>query len=1648
MEERFYQSTMSDYIHDDMDDHIIASMHLARNDHHFAEFLFEIFLFEIAGSIPAGKPSTIVRFEQLQLATHVARSFMTSYGPDPGASSQDLPLLYDMFIATAPYAPSPQDVYMYLKDEWRVSRLFTKEIGIDRSFSETNSKTASGSRTMPLSFTLPRLNTADHTHFLQLYAKIRPEFQDRYATIVHACRQYVWHHQGSGGESVMHHGLWAVEKYTSKFNADIKRKWNVGSNGSAVDSTIGDDSTATAKSKSAAKKAKKKAKKKVTSTVTSASSVAQEEAEEEEENGGDESDDGEGGSQDSRAERESVINTSQRTEGSSLTFSATTAVETKPTAATASTGAPTALSGKSTPAAKPVPSSSSSSASPARPLSAPPPPLSPHSDDPDRFDEELLAANQALLDLIKMMKEKGPSEVRQLALEWRTRHTIVMRSAMNGFNASELERRGRVEQARQRAIVAHKDRERKESAMQVTLKRLCHQGFEFNQAQTRIQKTLEKAMRVAKAKARKEAKNRVKEETVDPKLKKRDKKNTEGGSTATARASTINGSSGASASTSKIPSAAASGNKTNGKTKKHKSSSKTKKYDREELEFFLDEYVRALFPGHGTPDPSLILFMAAARFRTKLNLYPLLKNSSEPMLTTLTKYLLALVKDESISPYMSVELLKLMRATKTTEQRRARQPLGGDIKTHLMVCSLAEQHLAEQMDETGEQFDDILEDFEFDGDMSGTGFMMGGCYVANDVDHDDNDDLGDDFDGTDSDLPDFESETDSDLPDFESATDEDRVKGSGVLTLGEDSSEFEMATEDEDHISKEDQARLAKREESRLAKEKADRLAKQEADRLAKVRLNRLAKQEVDRLAKEKADHLAKLEAERLAKERAHRLAKQETDRLAKQEADRLAKEKVDRLAKQEADRLAKERAHRLAKQEADILTKQEADRLAKQEANRLAKLKADQLAKEKTDRLAKHIAKQEADRLAEQEADRIIKLEVDRLAKPEADRIAKLEADIFDEQNDDREDDAIRIARLKTLAESAVNADPNVAVADYEDALARGRQLLSLALEQHASTKAAVKVRAGYRARDALKRFLEEQMLPSSKDDMNNDNADSDEKERQKDQALLKKSQSDVEGARESVEFLELIVEAQKTRADGLLRAKEEEKTRVDGLRRAKEEEERKRMESTGEPVRQPQDGALFFDWRGIGFRLALWRPPMPRFKKMQTTIDMWYTTLLPTQESMHVRDEFILRLQHIFDNEFPHQELQLRPFGSYITGLGNDFSDIDICIYSDTFQPYAQHSDVTHLANLMRSKGMVEVVAITDAKVPIIKFIDPVSGIACDMNVQHPLGIYNSALIKAYLEIDQRLGKFIYILKAFARAHGILDASSGFLCSYAYILMAIVFFQEQEKPILPRLQFKGERPLGKNKNKKPTFKMCMADGSVPLVIANQDGKIFDCTFDNRISDYKTYGQGNKKTVAQLLFEFFEFYSRRFDYRVMEVSTSVGKVQERYALGKEKQQQQLMETMSGSDAAIEYMKSKIGMRNPYVYDSKRDIWISFAERAYLKDLDANGGYPSGAVPMPGPSNPSSPSLSSASSSSTSTMNMNAAGAAQERGGYYDRFRNDAFLRVMDPFILDRNVAGTCRGERLAKVWKCFDHAYKRIAMGQLEKILDPMPQD
>ena len=95
-----------------------------------------------------------------------------------------------------------------------------------------------------------------------------------------------------------------------------------------------------------------------------------------------------------------------------------------------------------------------------------------------------------------------------------------------------------------------------------------------------------------------------------------------------------------------------------------------------------------------------------------------------------------------------------------------------------------------------------------------------------------------------------------------------------------------------------------------------------------------------------------------------------------------------------------------------------------------------------------------------------------------------------------------------------------------------------------------------------------------------------------------------------------------------------------------------------------------------------------------------------------------------------------------------------------------------------------------IRGAKVPIVKFYHGPTRVEADISLYNVLAQENTAMLRLYATIDERVKVLGYLTKLFAKRCDIGDASRGSLSSYAYILMLIHYLQQCDPPVLPVLQ------------------------------------------------------------------------------------------------------------------------------------------------------------------------------------------------------------------------------------------------------------------
>ncbi|KAI1900101.1 hypothetical protein AGOR_G00046560 [Albula goreensis] len=262
---------------------------------------------------------------------------------------------------------------------------------------------------------------------------------------------------------------------------------------------------------------------------------------------------------------------------------------------------------------------------------------------------------------------------------------------------------------------------------------------------------------------------------------------------------------------------------------------------------------------------------------------------------------------------------------------------------------------------------------------------------------------------------------------------------------------------------------------------------------------------------------------------------------------------------------------------------------------------------------------------------------------------------------------------------------------------------------------------------------------------------------------------------------------------------------------------------------------------------------PPMtPKFLKILNEVCVQcYRDFAPDELEERVREHILQDLEKHIRGQFEGAKLRL--FGSSKNGFGFRQSDLDICMMlegRETAEGLDCIAIIDSLArDLKRHPGLRNILPITTAKVPIVKFFHVRTGLEGDISLYNTLALHNTQLLASYAAIDPRVQQLCYVMKVFAKVCDIGDASRGSLSSYAYTLMVLYFLQQRNPPVIPVLQeiYDGQKK--------------------PEVIVDGWNVYFFRDLEELPRRWPQYGM-NTESVGQLWLGLLRFYTEEFDFR------------------------------------------------------------------------------------------------------------------------------------------------------------------------------------
>ena len=224
--------------------------------------------------------------------------------------------------------------------------------------------------------------------------------------------------------------------------------------------------------------------------------------------------------------------------------------------------------------------------------------------------------------------------------------------------------------------------------------------------------------------------------------------------------------------------------------------------------------------------------------------------------------------------------------------------------------------------------------------------------------------------------------------------------------------------------------------------------------------------------------------------------------------------------------------------------------------------------------------------------------------------------------------------------------------------------------------------------------------------------------------------------------------------------------------------------------------------------------------------------------------RDSLTKHLKGVLFRRFGKNAI-VEAFGSSVTDLSIGTGDLDLCL---SFKNKTPQKVLRKLSGLLHEEGMEDIQLIPKARIPIVKFKDPRSGLDVDISLDNRLAIYNSMMLKSYAQ-EERLRQLVQMIKYWASRRGINNAFEGTLSSYAWTLLSIQHAQMVEPPLVPNRQ----------------------DGAEERLLSFQ-GTTYDVGYND---DH--FSTENTQSLASLLVSFIDRFATRWDWDSMVVSVRSG---------------------------------------------------------------------------------------------------------------------------------------------------------------------------
>eukprot|EP00933_Yihiella_yeosuensis_P028898 TRINITY_DN22671_c0_g1_i1.p1 TRINITY_DN22671_c0_g1~~TRINITY_DN22671_c0_g1_i1.p1 ORF type:complete len:631 (+),score=100.46 TRINITY_DN22671_c0_g1_i1:47-1939(+) len=277
---------------------------------------------------------------------------------------------------------------------------------------------------------------------------------------------------------------------------------------------------------------------------------------------------------------------------------------------------------------------------------------------------------------------------------------------------------------------------------------------------------------------------------------------------------------------------------------------------------------------------------------------------------------------------------------------------------------------------------------------------------------------------------------------------------------------------------------------------------------------------------------------------------------------------------------------------------------------------------------------------------------------------------------------------------------------------------------------------------------------------------------------------------------------------------------------------------------------------------------------KELNQDLLIFAAKRLPRKSDRKKRQGLLKILRDVARTHFKRRSINIFPFGSSATGLGDVDSDVDAVLsYGGELSPDKALRQMRSELRSRRSRSSVINITmfLPSANIPLLTMSQ--RGLMCDLSCDNLIPLFNTRLLRSYTEMYPHMSILASVVKRWSKRKGVNGAGHGYLSSYGWTLMIVYYLQVcmglpslhalcpegRGREVVQRRAHEVARVRRKKGNKWKSFAFNFAS---PTSVEVQKSWNPDAI---------------PADLSDLLRGFFDFYSNSFDWGTEVVSVRLG---------------------------------------------------------------------------------------------------------------------------------------------------------------------------